>query len=128
MKILQDVAKSKVARRFKSEGDEVIYTTDKKRCRYSLEARFHESYLNFERINWESGLRNQLALIENKRFFIRKSTTNGRINHNLTSLDSKILTHLKLDGEELSEIDLANSQPLLLANLIMKSLQHIHKS
>src|SRR5262249_30200652 len=42
----------------------------------------------------------------------------GRVHTNLTSLESELLPCLSVHGQHLVEIDVANSQPLLLAALV----------
>lgn len=52
-------------------------------------------------------------------FYAARNKTNDRLDHNLTNLKSTLLKgYVKLDGESLVDIDLANSQPCLLAYLI----------
>ena len=48
----------------------------------------------------------------------RRSESNLRFNHNLTQLPSYLLKFLTLNGEELDESDLCNSQFALLSHLI----------
>ncbi len=58
------------------------------------------------------------ALISKSYGFPKRNNTNYRLNHVLTNLPSRYLSQCTIEGEELIEIDLKNSQFTLLANLI----------
>ncbi len=44
----------------------------------------------------------------------------GRIHHNISSIYKKYRPHLTIDGKSMIELDIANSQPLLLSVLLLK--------
>ena len=52
----------------------------------------------------------------------------GRIHTNLANLSSRLREHVSLRGEPLYEIDLCNSQPLILACLMVRFFQNGKKS
>lgn len=51
-------------------------------------------------------------------FRAKRNGTNSRLDHNLTSFPNKLGRYLRVDGEELRSIDLANSQFAFLAAII----------
>ena len=52
-----------------------------------------------------------------------RNLTNLRLDTNLTNLPSKLFSLLRLDGEQLEQYDLSNSQFVILANLISATLE-----
>jgi hypothetical protein len=65
----------------------------------------------------------QVYNLKNKVLFATRNETNRRLDHNLTSMKSELLDKLRLDGERLLELDIANSQFAMAANL-NKELDH----
>lgn len=60
-----------------------------------------------------------LEALKNKTYgFPKRNSTNYRLNHVLTNLPSRYLSKCTIEGEDLCEIDLKNSQFVLLANII----------
>ena len=87
-----------------------------------------QNYLAFEKINISQAFSRSLEKIKYKSFYINRSITNNRINHNLTNLPKELLQILKMNNEPLIEFDLKCSQPLILANLIHNTIsnqQHV---
>ncbi|MCB9222471.1 MAG: hypothetical protein H6615_11655 [Ignavibacteria bacterium] len=74
--------------------------------------------LLFERIKIAASYILSVNQIEQKQFFASVSSTNGRLNHNLTVIPKRLLTAFQLDGEPICEIDMKNCQPRILAQLI----------
>jgi len=73
-------------------------------------------------IEARAALINSLAKLKEIRdrgnIYCSRNSTNGRLDHNLTNLKSAALPLLRLDGEQLAQIDLKNSQFTFLAELI----------
>jgi hypothetical protein len=61
-----------------------------------------------------------ISRIESQDFYASRNETNNRLDTNLTNLDKVFFENsfIKLDGEDLSEIDLKNAQPTLLCYIL----------
>ncbi|HNR06325.1 MAG TPA: hypothetical protein PKM27_03360 [Saprospiraceae bacterium] len=104
--------------KFKITMKGIKYKYAKISYKESLSSEYIKPYLSFEKINISESYKGGLKLLNLKHFYISKSTTNGRINYNLTNLPSELLKLLDLDNNCLCEIDLSCSQPLILSYLI----------
>jgi hypothetical protein len=70
--------------------------------------------------------RNELSLLYSKQLFdihnniiyVKRNDTNNRLDSNLTNLKSELWQFLRLDNEEILEIDIVNSQFAILSNLM----------
>lgn len=60
----------------------------------------------------------QLFDIDNNIIYANRNETNNRLDTNLTNLKSELWEYLTLDNEKLVEIDIANSQFAILANIM----------
>lgn len=58
--------------------------------------------------------------LENQIHRVSRNDTNHRLDYNLTNIKSELLDYLTLDGEHLVELDVANCQFGILANLDVK--------
>jgi len=69
-----------------------------------------------------------ITALQNKDYYASINDTNGRLDTNLTNLKSDFIRQgfIKLDGEEITDTDLKNSQPCLLAYLIT-DIEHIRR-
>lgn len=62
-----------------------------------------------------------ISTLLSKDFYASRNKTNNRLDHNLTNLKSTLLKgYVKLEGEYLVDVDLANSQPCLLGYTLTK--------
>ncbi|WP_460499947.1 hypothetical protein [Hymenobacter agri] len=57
--------------------------------------------------------------LDQRDFWTSQSATNQRLHHNLTELPKKLIDFVTLNGEPLTEVDIANSQVALLAHVMM---------
>jgi len=57
--------------------------------------------------------------IVEKDFFFSHSETTDRVYHNLSSLSRELKQFIKVDGKDITGIDLSNSQPLFLALILI---------
>ncbi len=62
---------------------------------------------------------NSLNIFKNKKKDAKQSDFNHRLHHTLLELPKESLRFLRVDGEPLCEIDMKNSQPNLLLNLLV---------
>ena len=99
----------------------IQYNYRKKSYAEEMTEATRDNYLAFEKVNRHWAYYNHLELIKHKKFFISQSETNGRVNHNLTNIPTKLLGLLLLEEDSLCEIDLKCSQPTILAHLIINS-------
>lgn len=61
-----------------------------------------------------------LTAIKHKNFFCSRNNTNNRLDTNITNLKSDLLAFITLEGEQLEQLDLANSQLVFLNKLMKK--------
>lgn len=70
----------------------------------------------------------QLRSCAEKMIYVKYSKTNNRLNHPLTNIDKLLLGYFRLDNQKLVSLDLCNSQPLILANVLIHSISNNVKS
>lgn len=62
--------------------------------------------------------------IENGLFRISRNSTNRRLDYNLTNIKGELLNYLRIDGERLVELDIANAQFSIFSYLCSDYLDH----
>lgn len=85
----------------------------KKNCYYDTVESFLERKTKELRIIF----RKNIFDIENDIFRVDRNETNRRLDYNLTNMKSNMLEFLRLDGEELIELDISNAQFSILSFL-----------
>ncbi len=114
-------ATSYVQKKFVIKGSRIKYQNKGKAYGENTQGFSPQAYLQYEKLLVAECFKLSLNKIVSKRFYVNRCDTNNRINHNLTNSPKAIFNLLLLEGEDLVEIDLSCSQPLLLAHLL-KSL------
>lgn len=77
-------------------------------------------YLNREKITFNRSL-NLITAIERNGGSITRDGSGGRLHSPFTTLRRELRKYLRIDGEELAEIDISHLHPTLIANEIIKS-------
>ncbi|MDA7640730.1 hypothetical protein N8787_03750 [Opitutaceae bacterium] len=71
--------------------------------------------------------RRSVEAIYNKEYYLITDYKTGRLFNNYTNLWSDLREFLRIDGEAVAEIDIANSQPLLAADLYLENSEEKQK-
>lgn len=115
--------KSSAAKRFNRKllgNTEKHYVGQTKSFKYDLmfEAKDYELYQDLESSLGSYRMYNAMMLFAARHENTKRSPKNLRLHNRLLELPKECLGFLRLDGEKLAEIDLKNSQPALLLNIL----------
>lgn len=118
-----DAANDRFRKRSRIKED-AVYVFSKRsdfEIKYRLED--YDLYRSIESRLGPFRLYNDLVLFKYGNRLSKVNDTNNRLDHRLLDLPKECLRYFKVDGEPLVEIDLKNSQPCLLMNLLFGSLE-----
>lgn len=115
---LEKLGEKYILKKFGTSEDTITYEYHDIKTTENIQKQFIRPYLEFEKQNYIQSCRNNLELLRYKHFYVSKAEINNRIHHTLINLPKELLRYIKIKDENLCEIDLSCSQPLLLAYLI----------
>ena len=95
------------------------YNKVKNDPRYSKE-KYIYWYLNREKITFNRNL-NLISAIEHNAGAITRDDSGGRLHSPFTTLRRELREYLRIDGEEVAEIDVSHLHPTLIANEVIKA-------
>ena len=108
--------------RFDLDNNKVSIKNSRKWKTYSTNDINIDEHLPYYQNTFEPVLDNLIQAVNSNKSNCTISSTNHRLNHILTNLDKMLFPYVTLNGDYIAVLDLCNSQPLLLAILLYRSI------
>ena len=102
------------------EEGKVVVQTKKEDCIVV----FPDEFVEQKKLELEQEYKMQVDMLKRGIYSISRSPLNYRVYHNLCNLKKELLEFVKLDGQQLVNVDIANSQIAILVNVIEGNLNY----
>lgn len=126
--VFRDASSDRFKRKISVQLDKVSCFHKRFDYELSYDLEDHQLFKKWETKRGAYDMYNSLVNFEHNLGKAKTSPTNYRLHHKLLELPKECLRFMRVEGEPLAELDLKNSQPCLLMNILFGKLKIPYKS